>query len=211
MGQEPLAERLERTKLVTKHYHQLQGLKQVPIGIVCALFPIIDTIRFPPGPFQSLLATLLIVNVFGLPIVGVWLIGRYYDQTLGQVKHSSSIKKRLITLLTWALFIVLLFVVNWVEFTWQWSISASLLVVSLVYWIGFWVTGRVLYHYLLAGSLMAVVSLLPLTGLVTASQFYFFGSENGLGLAVFGLMMIMTGLLDHGWLTRSLQSLREEI
>jgi hypothetical protein len=204
MRQETLAERMERTKLVTQHYHQLQGLKQIPVGLLFLVL-VIDQAGW--WPWFAIWHPISGVVAIGLAFGGIWLIGRYYDQTIGRVKHPLSTRSYFMVIAG----LILFFAVQWAEFYWQWPISASMLVFSLMYWLGFWFTGRLLYHYLVAGFLIIMVGLLPLTGLVTASQVYVIGSENAPGVAFLGLIIIVTGLVDHWWLTRSLQSLREGV
>ena len=204
MKSKTVAARLAQTKLVTRHYHQLQGLKQIPVGL---LFLMLAMDRAGWWPLFSIWQPISGILVFGLAVIGLWLVGRYYNQTLGRVNHPSSIRSKL-AFLGW---LALLIASQWFESLWQWPISASILFFALMYGVGFWVTRRTLYQYLAAASLLVIISLLPLTGIVTTSQLFLFGPESAIGVALVGLIIIIVGLVDHWWLTRSLQLLRMEL
>jgi hypothetical protein len=202
MKHQTVAARLARTRLVTRHYHQLQGLRQIPVGL---LFLTLAVDRAGWWPLFSVWQPISGILVFGLAIVGIWLAGRYYDQRIGRVTHRSSMISKVAFVAWLALFLA----AQWVEALWQWPVSASMLVFALMYGVGYWVTGRALHQYLAAACLLVIISLLPLTGLLTNSQLYLFGPESAPGVALVGLIMILVGLVDHWWLIRSLQSLRE--
>ena len=67
-------------------------------------------------------------------------------------------------------------------------------------------TGSFRLQYLVLAGLMAVVSLLPLFDLLPAEQVYLWGERGVVGVAIFGVIWLVSGLVDHWLLTRALQN-----
>jgi uncharacterized membrane protein len=189
---------IQRAQLITRHYHELQGFKQIPIGLLFLLLAA-DNAGWWPWfsswqPISGLVAT-------GLCFLGTWRIHRYYDQEIGRVTYRAD-NRRHVPLILVAIGAVS--VASTAETVWNWPVSASGLVVAASFALVFWFTGRILFHYLVVASLVALASILPLTGLLAANQVYLFGSESVLLMALIGLGFISCGILDHWWLTRAL-------
>jgi hypothetical protein len=89
MRQDALTERMERTKLVTRHYHQLQGLKQIPVGLLFLVLAVNQAGWWPWFATWQLISGAVAI---GLAVSGIWLVGRYYDRTIGRVNHPLSTK-----------------------------------------------------------------------------------------------------------------------
>jgi hypothetical protein len=189
---------VKRAQVITRHYHELQGLKQIPVGL---LFLILAADNAGWWPWFSIWQPLSGLVVAGLCFVGIWLISRYYTQEIGRVTYRSDTRRRFLLFLGG---IIALYAANTAETFWNWPVSASGLVVAAGFALIFWFTGRILFHYLVVAGLVALVSVLPLTGLLAASQVYLFGQEAVLLMALLGLGFISCGILDHGWLTRAL-------
>lgn len=206
MRQEAMIHRMERTKVLARYYHQLQGWRQVPMGL---LFLLLAAEGAGWWPWFSVWQPLSSALAFGLAFMGVWWFGRYYEQRFGRVSYRRSTKDRLLTLLAGVAWLAAFFVANWAEYTWQWPFSASILVWAFTYVLLFWRSGKLFFQYLVVAALLALVSLLPLTGLLAPEQVYLFGPEAVPTVALLGVIIILSGLLDHWWLVRSMQSLQE--
>ena len=57
---------------------------------------------------------------------------------------------------------------------------------------------------------MAVVSLLPLFNLMPAEQVYLWGERGVVGVAILGVLLLVSGLVDHWLLIRAFQRARPE-
>lgn len=191
---------VKQARLITRHYHELQGLKQLPIGL---LFLVLAANNAGWWPWFSIWQPISGLVAAGFCFVGIWLISRYYTQEIGRVTYRSDTRRRNLLFLFHG-GIIAMYAASTAETVWDWPVSASGLVFAAGFALVFWFTGRVLFHYLVVAGLIALVSVLPLTGLLAANQVYLFGQEAVLLMALIGLGFIGCGMLDHGWLTRAL-------
>lgn len=103
-----------------------------------------------------------------------------------------------------AIFLVLFYIAGTVEIARNWPLSASGLVIAGGLMVYYWQNGRYRPHYLIMAVLMALVSLLPLTGALAIEQVQFFGPDAVIGAFLFALICIVGGLVDHWLLVRTL-------
>ncbi len=79
-------ENLERIRRVTRYYDQLQGLRQVPFGVMFLLMAVWKAGLWPWFDKWQPLSGLLII---GLAMIAFWWIGGYYERTYGKVRQSA--------------------------------------------------------------------------------------------------------------------------
>ena len=103
-------------------------------------------------------------------------------------------------------FLVGLYLVGWAEYEWRWLVSGTGLFTAVVLIVYYFQTGSFRQQYLVLASVMALVSLLPLFGLIPAEQVYLWGEQGVVGVAAFGVLWLVSGLVDHWLLTRLLKS-----
>lgn len=190
---------LQQIAWVTRNYDHLQGLRQLPFGLMF-LFIAIDKAGW--WPWFSIWQPLSGLAVLGLCAAAYWWIGRYYAHTLGQVEPLPGHGRRMG--LAAAIFLVLFYIAGTVEIARNWPISASGLVIAGGLMVYYWQNGRYRPHYLILAVLMALVSLLPLTGALPPEQVHFFGPDAVIGAFLFALICIVGGLVDHWLLVRTL-------
>ncbi|MBX3056645.1 MAG: hypothetical protein KF770_09250 [Anaerolineae bacterium] len=190
---------LQQIAWITRNYDHLQGLRQLPFGLMF-LFIAIDKAGW--WPRFSIWQPLSGLAVLGLCAAAYWWIGRYYARTLGQVEPLPGHGRR--TGLAAAIFLVLFYIAGAVEISRSWPFSASGLVIAGGLIVYYWQNGRYRPHYLILAALMALVSLLPLTGALPPEQVHFFGPEAVIGALLFALITIAGGLVDHWLLIRTL-------
>lgn len=190
---------LQQIAWVTRHYDHLQGLRQLPFGLMLLLIAV-DKAGW--WPWFSVWQPLSGLAVVGLGGVGYWLVGRYYAQTLGQVQPLSRNKGQAV--LAISSFLVLFYLAGSLEFARAWPFSASGLVIAGGLLVYYWQNGRYRPHYLILAALVILVSLLPLTRLVTPGQVHLLGPEAVLGALLLALIAVVGGLVDHWLLRRAL-------
>lgn len=189
----------ERIRRVTQYYDQLQGLRQVPFGILFLLMAVWKAGWWPWfGQWQPLSGLFFI----GLALIAFGWVGRYYRRTFGQVRQLEQ-NNRLNTVLG-ILFMLVLWLGGLAEYEWQWPVSATGLLLAGFLAVYYFQTGHFRTHFLWLAALLAAVSLLPLVGLLQAEQVYLWGPDSAVGVAVFGLIILVGGLVDHWLLRRTL-------
>lgn len=192
-------ENLERIRLITRHYDQLQGLRQAPFGL---MFLVMAVWKGGWWPWFEKWQPLSGLAVVGLALVASWLVGQYYARTFGRVQRQNE-NKRLEIVIS-VIFLAGLYLGGIAEYEWQWPVSGTGLFTAVVLVAYFFMTGSFRFHYLVLAALMAAVSLLPLLRLLPPEQVYLFGPEGAVGVALFGLIWLVGGLVDHWLLVRSL-------
>lgn len=194
-------ENLERIRRVTKYYDQLQGLRQVPFGIMFLLMAAWKAGWWPWFDKWQPLSGLLII---GLAMIAFWWIGSYYELTFGKVRQSNS-SQRKGKILSF-IFFVGLYLVGLAEYKWRWPLSGTGLFMAVVLVAYYFQTGSFRRQYLVLAGLMVVVSLLPLFNLLPAEQVYLWGERGVVGVAILGVLWLVSGLVDHWLLLRTLHN-----
>ena len=190
---------LQQIAWVTRHYDHLQGLRQLPFGF---MFLLIAIDKSGLWPWFSIWQPLSGLAAVGLGVVGYWWIGQYYARTLGQVQPLPHSKWRMGVAAV--VFLGLFYLAGTAEIARDWPFSASGLVISGGLVVYYWQNGRYRPHYLILAVFMAVVSLLPLTGLLAVEQVHLLGPDAVIGALLFALISIVGGLVDHWLLIRTL-------
>lgn len=192
-------ENMERIRRVTRYYDQLQGLRQVPFGIMFLLMAVWKGGWWPWFDKWQPLSGLLII---GLAMIAFWWIGSYYERTFGKVRQSddSQRKGKILSFI----FLVGLYLVGLAEYEWHWPLSGTGLFTAVVLVACYFQTGSFRQQYLILAGLMTIVSLLPLFDLLPAEQVYLWGERGVVGVAIFGALWLVSGLVDHWLLIRAL-------
>ena len=198
-------ENLERIRRVTKYYDHLQGLRQVPFGILFLLVAIWKAGWWPWFDKWQPLSGLLFI---GLAMSAFWWVGGYYERTFGKVSQATD-SRRSRNILSFILFVGL-YLVGLAEYEWRWPVSGTGLLTAIVLVAYFFQTGSFRRQYLVLAALMAVVSLLPLFNLMPAEQVYLWGERGVVGVAILGVLLLVSGLVDHWLLIRAFQRARPE-
>jgi hypothetical protein len=193
-------ENLEQIRRVTKYYDQLQGLRQVPFGVLFLLMAVWKAGWWPWFDKWQPLSGFLFI---GLAMLAFWGIGSYYERTFGKVRQSAN-SRRNGNILAFT-FLVGLYLMGFAEYEWRWPVSGTGLFTAVALIAYYFQTGSFRLQYLVLAGLMAVVSLLPLFDLLPAEQLYLWGERGVVGVALFGILWLVSGLVDHWLLIRALR------
>ena len=196
---------LKRVRFVTENYHNLQGLKMVPLGLWFVAAGAGDAGWWPwffktGRPVSHLLG-------LGLAWFLSWLIGRYYKYNYGQVQPSPQTQRkgRLVTIVGLPALLIALAV--------DWSMKLPVSLVALLitaYFLTAYLcsSGRFRKHYVVIALLFAGLGLMPLLLRVPLSD-RIWGPGGVMFTLLLGLGLIAGGILDHLLLVRTLKPLPE--
>jgi hypothetical protein len=184
-------------RFVTANYHQLQGLRLVPLGLFLALWGLLDLLGFfDPAGFVSGGRARVLTHIgiaFWVGLLLALAAPVYYRYRYGSVDPlDRGSRNRWITAAVIGFFVLLR-----IDRDLQWPVALHLLLVSLSLFITVWRDGRIRRHYLAPALVWLAVSFLPAFG---ASPTTLRMTLFGLG----GLTLIGCGIGDHLLLTRTL-------
>lgn len=200
-------ENLDRIRFLAANYPNLQGLKQVPFGIMAVLVSLWgNSLRRPATDITF--PILVTVACIGLYV----LIGRYYAHVFGQI-HRTSASSRLDWFIQTAGAILAL-VAFGADTALKPPVSTLGLVFSGVILADYMrmthgARDRFLLYYPALAIVMIVLSLLPLLGLVDWWQAIGIRSPIVGVVMVFGLLVTVVGILVHLFLVRNLPRVSE--
>jgi hypothetical protein len=187
---------LERIRFATRHFHALQGLRVLPLGLAVLLLPWLSP---PPYPFmgrtgRDLAIPMLIVLAMFAANIGV---GRYYRERFGSLKpHSGGVTGWIAT----TGMIVTYGAADWLQLRIAPPISLRALALAGFFLVVYLLSSRVRTHYRVAAAVLAGLALLPLAGAVTASELFL--EWDRVGATVLGIVLMACGVLDHRLLRR---------
>jgi hypothetical protein len=196
-------ERLERIRLLSRRFHELQGLRVALAGAMMALV-VGGYLMTTPEPSNNG-AMIAVLASFALIVPGVWSLNRYYATRFGRQVSSPRIRQNpWPTLIIW-----------WVYFAVAWTLNfrfpeipAGVPTAATVAFASIWLAIRDWpwrAHYLFAAAAVAIgfTASAPVTGVL----------EPGMTLAMvfllLGASMVPIGLLDHLLLVRLVKEVRE--
>ncbi len=186
-----------KIRFVTANYHQLQGLRLVPLGLFLALWASLDWLgffdpaRFPPGDHAKVLTRFGYAYWLGLLLA--LAAPAYYRYRYGSVDpFDRRSRNRWITAA-----VIGFFVLVRIDRDLQWPVSLHLLLVSVALFITVWHDGRIRSYYLAPALVWLAVSFLPA---LDVSPAILRMTLFGLG----GLTLVSCGIGDHLLLTRTL-------
>ena len=181
-------------KFIAANYSRLQGLREVPVGILVA------SVSVWAMDHQGDLG-LPILLTLGAALL-YWLIDRFYVNTFGQIRQTAKMRTReIITSILGGIFALLAF---WLDTAQDLPISILGLVFAAVLFEDFWratssVRGSSFRHYpenLIAACLILLLSLLPLTGLTWWQMLGWQSQVLGI-LTVIGILIVLAGIWGH--------------
>jgi hypothetical protein len=191
-----------RVRYVVENYYPLQGLIRVPYGTAMLM---LGMMRLKWLPKPEWIGDNADAFNLGLVIAAVlYALGQfYYRHTFGNVQPLPGIQKRfllgaLVVFAALAGAIIIDSNMHLPVLVFGLVLAGLLLVYS-------WPRRKYAMHYLLMAPIAAAVSLLPLFGAVSQDQY------SGIGLTVWGLTILVGGILDHLLLVRTLKPARETV
>jgi len=187
-----------KIRFVTANYHQLQGLRLIPLGLLLVLLGTLP-IGLPPPALGADRARYLtwIGFAFMLLVALAVLAPVIYRRRYGSVDPIARGWRN-----AWITAAVVGFLVlGRLDRLVQWPVSMRLLLVSASLFITVWHDGRIRAHYLVPAVAWLVVSFLPTLNMSPAAT-----KLTVLGLG--GLTLIVCGIGDHLLLTRTLATPR---
>lgn len=184
-----------RITFLTKSYSALQGLRFAPVWFFLAILPLVSLLPDHRPTFvrdYTRIAMLLFCGIW------IWLAGRYYRRRYG------SVQSKLHT--WWYPLGIVGAVAIWVLCCWIDEKNPLVSFQALWWtcclgWPGLTSPNRTRrFYYGVAAIIMLVVSLLPLTGRIAASQIL--SADHPFGLILLACGMLILGVLDHLLLVR---------
>lgn len=191
-------------QFMASNYSRLQGLREVPVGMLVVFVSI--WAMYNHGPTADLSAPLL--ALLGTALL-YWLAGRYYDRTFGRVKQTSHHRKR--EFAASVLFGLLGLLAFWLDTAVEIPFCALGLVFAGALFENFWRATELdrknaisLFPENLAATiLILIVSILPVFGL---EWWKIFGMESQVVsvFMVIGIVIILAGIWGHMRIVRAL-------
>ena len=194
-----MGNRLHSIRYITSHFHDLQGLRILPLGVLllaaatgsAAWTPWSDFMRedWETSTYALLIALLLLYG----------LIARYYRHRFGRVvPRSKSNTNICISILFWSAFFVAIIL----DSALMPSFSLTYLVIGLgVLYSG--LDGSRRYGHLLLGAIMISFAFWPLLPGSTSTYFTIF-------LTIVGIGFVFIGISDHFILVRTLRTIQDQ-
>lgn len=187
--------RLDRIRGVTANYFFWQGLRLVPGGLILVIGGLLWSDWWP---FTGWVEDALLVGVLLAALSVSLAIGRYYQRVFGQVQVIPGHRARR-DAIKWLVFYPAMFASLLID-----ALTRIPFLISGIIWgaaiVAFWwSTGRGRYHYLVAASVLVVLTFLPTLGMVARGT-----PMLSLFFIVLGGIYIVGGVLDHLELRRLL-------
>lgn len=187
--------RLDRIRGVTANYFFWQGLRLLPGGLIMVIAGLLSSDWWP---FTGWVEDALLVGVL-LAALGVSLaIGRYYRRVFGQVQVIPAQHARR-NAIKWFVFYPAMLASLLIDAFSRVPFLTSGIVWGAAIAAFWWSTGRGRYHYLVAASVLVLLTFLPTLGMVAPGR-----TMVSLFFIVLGGIYIVGGVLDHLELRRLL-------
>ncbi len=195
-------DRYAQIKFITVNYSRLQGLRAVPVGLLCLFVAVWDNTRQGQldGPLVALLVSLLLY----------WLINRYYQRVFGQVTQTRRQHRWEVAIsVAFGAAALLAFALDTAEIL---PLCALGLVFAAALFIDWWRIQSVQHaafttfpENFIAAILILIVSLLPLLGISWWQGFGIRSQVTGVFMIV-GVIITLTGIWGHIRTTRNLST-----
>jgi hypothetical protein len=188
-------DRLQRVQFVVRRYPHLQGLRLVPLGI---LFLASGVWRGGQQPLGSMLASAHAARWFAaafmLALIIAVALGRYYRARFGSVEPLQNLQGFLAAVG----FVAILSAALWMQTTFEWDVSAPLVVLgAALAYVGV-AGGYLRVHYLAVALGCMVLATLGMLGVSLQIRLVLLDYLIGAGL-------ILVGIGDHVFLRNTLE------
>ncbi len=194
-------------QFMAANYSKLQGLREVPFGLLAAAVSV--WAMHNHGPAADL--TLPILFAIGAALL-YWLIDRLYARTFGHVRQTVKMHLWEITVSICGSLLALL--AFWLDITKNLPLSALGLLFAAMLFEDFWRVhsgiGRTLSLYpenFVAACLILVLSLLPLTGIAWWEKLGLRSQAVSM-VVVFGILLVLAGTWGHLQMVHILSTLK---
>lgn len=151
---------------------------------------------------------------YGLYLVVVYAVMRYYKRRFGQVKPRAEETNRLTAELIGAL-VAYFFIGQPLDIHLHLAVSTTLLIFALFLLIHWWMFARTQMHYPLLAAIAVVLSFVPLFNRAVYYWLYIKYTSSdwyGFNIAIcVGLLLLIAGLLDHWHMVRMLTRVRSHV
>ena len=196
--------KLSQIRFVTANYSRLQGLREVPVGMLIVFVSVWAI--YNHGPSANLTAPFLAVFVAALLY---WLTDLYYNRTFGRVKQTRHQRNR--EIIVSILFSVLALLAFWLDTAIEIPFCALGLVFAAALFENFWratesVRSEAIALFpenLAAAILILVISILPLFGIFWW-QVFGLKSQVVSVVMVIGIVIVLAGIWGHLRILRAL-------
>ena len=196
--------RFQEIRFIAANYSRLQGLREVPVGLLVSSVSI--WAMNSQGPSANL--TMPITLTLGAALI-YWLIDQFYGRTFGRIRQTA--KMRVWETTASILFGLLALLAFWLDTEQDLPVSTLGLVFAMALFEDFWratsfIKERSFTLYpenLLAAFIILALSLLPLTGL---AWWEMIGMQSQvLGMLFFiGILITLAGIWGHVRILRTL-------
>ena len=193
---------LAQVRFVTANYHNLQGLRGLPIAFFIIVLSGLQLVRFPAP--EVVIGGVILAVMVATVMLYQW-IGIYYQRTFGRVRAMQ--KSLLAGLLCILALLAPMSVGIFIDARWQFPLFMEGLGVAgimVAYW---WSNRRFREHYLVVGValiLLSVISPLLISHWESQSFVPVFGT-------IFGMLWFAISLIDHCMLLHTLAPVPEDM
>jgi hypothetical protein len=203
-----MRDRYARIQFMVANYSKLQGLREVPFGLLAAAVSV--WAMHNHGPAADL--TLPILFAIGAALL-YWLIDRFYAHTFGRVRQTAKMRLWEITVSIFGSLLALL--AFWLDITKNLPFSALGLLFAAMLFEDFWRAThsgieRALCLYpenFMAACLILVLSFLPLIGLAWWEKLGLRSQAVSM-VVVFGILLVLAGTWGHLRMVHILSTLK---
>lgn len=188
-------------KFLAANYAKLQGLRLIPVGLLCLFVAIWNNARQGQldGPLTALVVAILLYG----------LIDRYYNRAFGQVKQTPSQRRReAIASIVFGILAVLAFALDTAEII---PVCALGIVFAAALFADWWTARSVqsaapipFPENFIASLLILIVSILPLFGITWWKGWGINSQVTGVFMVI-GTVIILTGIWGHIRVARDLR------
>jgi len=206
-----------RVRYVATYFPLLQGLRFLPLAVVCiatSIWLVVDSriVAGQPTPWFAVAVNVLLAGA----LVAIVPIGVWYRRRFGSVTMSRQ-KKQLALLFTLITALLALLVAPVITPSGPWMVPVTLGLCAVFCAGYYWFTGKIAPHYLWIGGVMLVLGVLHVAGVspfcAAASALWAPAPANCQLASLFfyaGVLSLVAAVLDHRLLVRTLPRAQEE-
>ena len=185
--------RRDELTFLGSHFTDLQGMRVVPFGGMLILWFILELFWHGTAAVYWIGPLSLVAAIAGYMLAGV-----YYRRTFGVVRQYGA-RIALHAAVSLGVYAVCVFLDGR-----QGLISVQLLFWTCFFLWGYYASARRRKYLVPFAALFLLCALLPLSGAIQVDRLFPKSVGSGLGTLVVGIAFVLTGILDHRLLVRSL-------